>query len=199
MSSLSRSQAAWNDFSPKSAADEPYPQSPQALSRLLNLFISKGSFGGKNRTAKLRWIRLASAALPDYSYRRTMHVVVSKAMYQEVLARELRYVVDGTVVVVAAGVVLRQAHVALGVNAVVVAPIGDGGHSDRTLEHVSTLGDAQAAQVAAVAPTPDTDARGIHVRLLAEPFRCGDLVLRFVLAHLPVGLVTEVVTATACA
>src|SRR5690606_32339003 len=99
---------------------------------------------------------------------------------------------DGAVVIIPGGIVLGQAHVALGVYGVVIAPVGYRGHGDRGLERVRALGDAQRAHVAPVAPALDADTVRVHVRQLPQPPRRTDLVLRLVLAQLPVGDVPEV-------
>ena len=116
-------------------------------------------------------------------------------MHEQVGTLQLVHVVDGAVVVITVAVVLGQAHVALGVDGVVVPPVGHRGHGHGGLEHVGALGDAEAAHVPAIAPSPDADAGGVGPWLAADPGGRRDHVLGLVLPQLAVGHVPEVAAA----
>ena len=78
---------------------------------------------------------------------------------------------------IARGVLLRRSHEALGIDAIVEAPVG--GRSDRhaSLEDRTALAHAHQGAEATIAPSPDADTRGVDVVLLAKPDGCLYLVL----------------------
>ena len=113
-----------------------------------------------------------------------VHVVVGGAVNEEVFALEVLGVSGRRVEVVAVGVLLRRAHKALGVDVVVVAPVGDRCHGDGHLEGAVAAEEREGGEVAAEAPAPDADAVAVHVGLLFEPVGGGNLVDGLIFAHL---------------
>ena len=69
---------------------------------------------------------------------------------------------------IAVGVLLRRVHVALGVNRIVVVPIGDRGAGNARGEELAVR-QSERGHVAAVAATADADARRVNPRILADP------------------------------
>ena len=63
-------------------------------------------------------------------------VIVARTVDKQIVALQPISEVDGRIVVVAVGVVLRTLQEALGVDVVVIAPCGDGCHSYGTLEDI---------------------------------------------------------------
>ena len=84
-----------------------------------------------------------------------MHIVVGCAVDEEQLAGELLCQLDGRGERVALGVLFRRAHVALGVDGVVIVPIGRGSHGDAHLEGAFADTHAHQRVVSAEAPSPD--------------------------------------------
>lgn len=95
------------------------------------------------------------------------------------------------------GVFLRGVHVAFGVDAVVVLPVGDGGNG-----YAGAVGLAvchgHEGFVASVAPPPDADSLGIDVGQGCHVACCGDLVLCFVFAEVEVDAGFECGASSAC-
>ena len=116
-----------------------------------------------------------------------MHVVVDHAVQEQQVARELARVLDAAARVVAFGILLRRAHIALGVDRVVVAPVGGGRDGDRGLERVAAQDHRGGRHVAAVARAGDADARAVDVRArLGEMRDRSGLVVEVDLAELEV-------------
>ena len=70
-------------------------------------------------------------------------------------------------VLVAVRIVLGQTHVALGIDAVVIMPIGYGCASDTGLENARGIQKRVEGHKSAVTPSADSDARPVHDRLEA--------------------------------
>ena len=128
-----------------------------------------------------------------------MDVVVAGAVDEEVFAFEEVGEVEGRVVVVAAGVVLRTLEEALGVDIIVVAPGDDGSDSDGGFEDIVALEDGEGGQVAAKAPAEDTDAFFVDPALAAEIASGLDSVLALHLTEVAIGLFFEVCATAASA
>src|ERR1051326_5337244 len=69
---------------------------------------------------------------------------------------------------VALGIVLRRAHVTLGIDAVVIAPVSDGASRDSHLERLAVR-QCIARHEPTITPAPDTNARAVNVRLALQP------------------------------
>ena len=103
----------------------------------------------------------------------------------------------GRVVVVAVGVVLRQAVVDLGVDRVVVAPRRDGRYGDRHAEEPVALQRAVEGHEAAVGPAVDADARGVGPGLGGDVAGERQLVFGLECAQASVGAFLELLAAEA--
>src|SRR5580704_6982976 len=66
-------------------------------------------------------------------------------------------------------VLLRQAHVALGVDGIVEMPVGHRSTGETDLEQIGGFKHGMERHVSPVAPTPDADALGVYPWLLLEP------------------------------
>ena len=86
-----------------------------------------------------------------------VHVVIGCAVADEEGTVELLGA-RHRVAVVAGGVFLGRAHIALGIDSVVVAVVGDGCHGHAGSEDAAALGHGHQRVEAAVAPAPDADA-----------------------------------------
>src|SRR5262249_48944007 len=86
------------------------------------------------------------------------------------------------------GIVLRRAHVALSVNRVIVAPVGDRTAGDADLEGL-TVRERIAGHEPTVAPAPNAYARRVNERLTLQPgkpiFQIPQLELAKVLVERP--------------
>ena len=71
-----------------------------------------------------------------------VYVVVCSTVAEKEVAFELADVVHGGIGVVAGSILCGRAHVAFGVNGIVVAPIGDGGYGDGCSEYVMPFHEA---------------------------------------------------------
>ncbi len=100
-----------------------------------------------------------------------MHVVISRPVHQKEIAFQLLRVIHGAVVVVAALVLLRGTHEALGVDGVVVTPVRHGSHTNPRAVHVRAFGQAEQRHEPAVAPTLNANPSGVHKLPRAEVFR----------------------------
>ena len=94
-------------------------------------------------------------------------VVVAGAVDEEQAAVEFGGGVDDGEVLVAFGEVGGQAHVALGVDRVVVAPVGDGCDGDAGAEAVR-VAEGVEGEGAAPTPTPPAEALGIKLRIAGK-------------------------------
>ena len=121
-----------------------------------------------------------------------MHVVVTTAMHQQVAAAHFFHVVHRAVLVVAVRVLLRGAHETLGVDVVVIPPVGDGRHGYGRLEMIGTLGDGQRTQITAIAPAEHADAFGVHKRQAAQILGRFYAVFGFQLAQFHIYAVLEI-------
>ena len=107
-----------------------------------------------------------------------MNIVVAGAMRKHQLALKIGGLIYGRRIRVALGIILRAAHVTLGVNRVVEAPVGYGRDGDAGLENVGRVEHGIERHVAAVTPAPDADARAIHVGERLQIFHAGELVFQ---------------------
>lgn len=120
-----------------------------------------------------------------------MYVVVAAAVAEQVVALDQRGVAHRRVVVVARRVLLRRAHVTLGIYVVVESPVRHRRDGDRGADDVGTLGDAVGSHEAAVAPAVNGDLVGVDVWLLRHVFRQRYHVFGLVFPELKVGHLLE--------
>ena len=117
-------------------------------------------------------------------------VVVGRAVDEQEVARELRCAADG-VVGIALAVFLRRAHVALGVDGVVVAPVGRGCHGHSGAEDGLPGAHRHERVEAAKAPTPNAYVLAVDVGQRGKIAGGGSLVLGFEAAQVQVGTLLE--------
>ena len=98
---------------------------------------------------------------------------------------------------ISVGVLLRCAHVALGVNRVVEFPVGRRRDSYTCAEHAATLRHTHQRIESAVAPAPDTDAVFVYVGQRAEIDGSLNLVFRLEVADVQICTLLELRTASA--
>src|SRR5207245_708208 len=110
-------------------------------------------------------------------------VVVVGAGGNQKFALELGGVGYRRRILVALGVVLRQAHVALGVDGVVLAPVCDRRAGEPGLEDLGRVQHRVASHVSAIAPAPDANARAVYVGQCLQIADAGELVGEFHLTH----------------
>ncbi len=110
-------------------------------------------------------------------------VLIDHAVDEEEPALELRGVGEDRAVVVALGVGLGRAHVALGVTRVVAVPVGHWRAGDADLEDLRGAQHGHAGHVAAVAPAVDADPRAIHIGQGSHVAHAGHLVVDLDRAH----------------
>ena len=110
-------------------------------------------------------------------------VVVVGAGGDQKFALELGSVGYRRRILVALGVVLRQAHVALGVDGVVLAPVCDRRAGEPGLEDLGRVQHRVASHVSAIAPAPDANARAVYVGQCLQIADAGELVGEFHLTH----------------
>ena len=125
-----------------------------------------------------------------------MDVVVTSAVDEQIIALKQIGEVEGGVVVVAAGVVLRALEESLGVDVVVVTPRDDGCDGDGRFEHVVTFEDGECGQIATKAPAKDSDSGFVNPLFLAEPAGCSHSILAFHATQVFIGHFLEVGTAS---
>src|SRR5256884_3469545 len=80
-------------------------------------------------------------------------------------------------------VFLRKAEVALGVDGIVVAPVGDRAARETHFENIAGFKHGVQRHVTAVAPSPDADAIGINIGKRLEIFDAVALVGKLLCAH----------------
>ena len=119
-------------------------------------------------------------------------------MADEQGAIELRGTADRTVVV-ARGVLLRRAHVTLGVDRVIETVARRRSDSHTGLEDGTALTHAHQRVETAVAPAPDADVVLVDIRQRAEVERCLHLVLCFEVAKLQISAFLELCATATCA
>src|SRR5260370_11109583 len=101
----------------------------------------------------------------DHSERvREVHVVVAGAVGDKQFALELRRVFYRRRILISFLILLRQAEVAFGVDAVVVAPVRDRAAGKSRFEIIARFEHCVQRHVAPVAPSPDADAILVNVR-----------------------------------
>src|SRR6266571_1886350 len=108
-----------------------------------------------------------------------VHVVVAGAVGDKQFALELRRVSYRRRILISFLILLRQAEVALGVDAVVVAPVRDRAAGKSRFEIVARLEHGVQRHVAAVAPSPDADAIPVNVRKRLEVLHAIALIGKF--------------------
>ncbi len=118
-------------------------------------------------------------------------VVVAATVTEQVVALNHRRVVDGRIEVVAIGIFLRRAHETLGIDIIVIAPVGHRSHRNGSADDIRALGDAVGSHKAAVAPAVDAYSASVNVGLLGHVFGKGNHVFGLVLAKLQVGHLLE--------
>mmetsp|Transcript_56208 Transcript_56208/g.182415 ORF Transcript_56208/g.182415 Transcript_56208/m.182415 type:complete len:421 (+) Transcript_56208:323-1585(+) len=104
-------------------------------------------------------------------------------MHQQEVACHVAHVLHDGARLVALGIALRSAHVALRVARVVAIPMRDWGAGHRALEHVRGLHQAHCRQVAAIAPAIDAHPRSIGQALRHAPLNARGLILDLDVAH----------------
>ena len=128
-----------------------------------------------------------------------MHIVVGHSLQQQQLALELARVLHATSRVVALRILLRRAHVALGVDGVVVAPVGRRRARHAGGEDITAANHANCRHVAAVTVPRDADARGVDVRACCrEMLHRGGLIIGVGLTELQVRAAFKGLSATRC-
>ena len=125
-----------------------------------------------------------------------VHVVVRRAVNEQEAAGELGGAADGAVGI-ALGILLRRAHIAFGVDRVVVFPVARRCHRHAGAERGATLAHRHQRVETAEAPAPDGDAPFVHVRQFAEVESRFHLVFRLFAAELQIGALLKLRTASA--
>jgi hypothetical protein len=144
---------------------------------------------------------------PDSGSRRKLQrvsrddVVVREPVndHQRTLQRGCQW--DQRVAVVDVGLRVGVAEIALGVARVVEAPLGHGRAGDGRVEHVGTAEYGKRGEVAAIRPSRDPDARGVHIvgEGLGDSSEGVDLVVQSDSGEVVLHRAFEVMTATGCA
>ena len=116
-----------------------------------------------------------------------MDVVIAHAMYQQIAPAQAIGKIHRRIVVIARGIFLRRAHVALRVNGVVPLPVGNRRHRNGIAKHLISLEDAVGRHVSPVAPAEDADFGFVYKGLFRQIVGGSNLVFRLVLAQLEVG------------
>src|ERR1039458_7284045 len=127
-----------------------------------------------------------------------MHIIIGCAVDEEEFAFEVRGHFLRGVFIISRLVFLWGAHVALGIDVVIIAPVGNRGNRDSRFKYVIAFQDTSAAHKAAIAPAPNAYTVFIHIRQLTEVLCRRYLVIAFILPKLQVGFFTECFSAPTC-
>ncbi len=106
--------------------------------------------------------------------------------------------IDGRIVVIAAGILLWPAHKPFSVNIIVVTPVGNRGHGNGCFEIFGAFGKAERRKVTAVTPSEYAYPVRVNVFFRCQEFCRFDLVDGFILAQLKVGHLLEFLSACPC-
>ena len=128
-----------------------------------------------------------------------MNVIVGKSVADEQRSMELCGTGYWVYLVISRLVLLRSAHVTLGIDRVVVAPTSWRSNSHSSAEHRTTFAHAHKSIPASIAPSPHSDAVLIDVGLLAEPQCRLNLVESLFLSKAKIGAFLKFGSTNSCA
>ncbi len=118
-----------------------------------------------------------------------VHVVIHGAVGDEELALEFVRMGHHRAGVITVGILLGGVHVALGIDAVVQAIVGDRVLGDTVREIVGACSHRQQGDITTITAAGDADAGGIDKGELLQPFDCGDIVMDLPFAEIAVHLI----------
>ena len=96
-----------------------------------------------------------------------VYIIIRHAVYQQQITVKLVSTGESRRLLVSFRIFFRCTHEAFRINRVVETPVGWCGNSYTCLEYGGTLTHAHQSHVSTVAPSPNTDAIFIYIRLFA--------------------------------
>ena len=127
-----------------------------------------------------------------------MHIVIGCAVNEQEIPMKFSSTSDGIDRIVI-GIFLGRAHITLGIDRVVVLPVGRSSNSNTTTEDGATIGHGHEGVETSEAPAPECDALCIDKRQGGEILSSCHLVLRFEITQTQVSAFLKLCTACACA
>src|SRR5271170_5604273 len=98
---------------------------------------------------------------------RKVHVVIPRAMYQKQMTLEIGNTVHHGIVAIHVDIRRREPEVALGINGVIILPVGHGGYSNPGAKAI-TVGQGVQGEGASPTPSPPSETFGVQLRIGAQ-------------------------------